>query len=261
MIINGGAGASKVKAARRLSTVDGHARHRWLVALAIAAAVAVPAGGQAGGTPIRVAVLDIELLKADYLPDAHTTTEEERHRLDLVAELIRTRLGAEGYDVVPAAATRQAIREAKPLQRLHALRRTGCWWGGFSLSATSFSTSMSWRSTSRRVVPWGMRSSTCAATPNGPGGMPRLTCSITFSWTGSPRAGDGAAAHPPTVPRSAPLARLRSIRDRRPPSRRCLRDTKRSTSSSSPGHGAPHSRTSSSRSGRKRRSSSSGRRR
>jgi len=124
MIIDGGAGASKVKAVGRVTTVARHACHGWLVALAVAAAVAVPAGAQAGGTPIRVAVLDVELLKADYLPDAHTITEEERHRLDLVAELIRTRLRAEGYDVVPAAATRQAIREAKPLQRLHACN--GC---------------------------------------------------------------------------------------------------------------------------------------
>lgn len=124
MIINGGAGASKVKAAGRLTTGAGHARHRWLVALAVAAAAAVPVCVQAGGTPIRVAVLDVELLKADYLPDAHIITKEERHRLDLVADLIRTRLRAEGYDVVPAAATRQAIREAKPLQRLHACN--GC---------------------------------------------------------------------------------------------------------------------------------------
>lgn len=72
----------------------------------------------------RIAVLDIELLKADYLPDAHTVTAEERDRLDIVAELIRSRLRKEGYDVVSAAATREAIREANPLQYLHACN--GC---------------------------------------------------------------------------------------------------------------------------------------
>ena len=124
MINNGGAGASRVEAAGRLTPVAGHPGRRWLVALAVAATVAVPPCAQAGATPVRVAVLDVELLKADYLPDAHTITAEERDRLDTVAELIRTRLRAEGYDVVPAAATREAIREAKPLQRLHACN--GC---------------------------------------------------------------------------------------------------------------------------------------
>lgn len=67
----------------------------------------------------RVAVLDIELLKADYLPDAGRITPEERRRLDLVAELIRERLRAEGFDAVPAGATRSAITAADPGQYLH----------------------------------------------------------------------------------------------------------------------------------------------
>ena len=100
------------------------ARRRWLPALVVAVAAAAPAQPQAADAPKRVAVLDIELLKADYLPDAHTVTTEERRRLDIVAELIRTRLREEGYDPVPAAATREAIREASPLQRLHACN--GC---------------------------------------------------------------------------------------------------------------------------------------
>jgi hypothetical protein len=90
----------------------------------VALAAAAPAHPQAADAPKRVAVLDIELLKADYLPDAHTVTTEERRRLDMVAELIRTRLREEGYDPVPAAATQEAIREASPLQRLHACN--GC---------------------------------------------------------------------------------------------------------------------------------------
>ena len=100
------------------------ARRQWLSALVLAVAAAVPAHLQADDAPKRVAVLDIELLKADYLPDAHTVTTEERRRLEIVAELIRTRLGEEGYDPVSAAATREAIREASPLQRLHACN--GC---------------------------------------------------------------------------------------------------------------------------------------
>ena len=100
------------------------ARRRWLPALVLAVAAAAPAHLQAADAPKRVVVLDIELLKADYLPDAHTVTTEERRRLEIVAELIRTRLREEGYDPVPAAATREAIREASPLQRLHACN--GC---------------------------------------------------------------------------------------------------------------------------------------
>ena len=69
-------------------------------------------------------MLDIELLKADYLPDAHRTTPEERRRLDMVAGLIRDRLLAEGYDPVPAAQTKAAIQAADPGQYLHACN--GC---------------------------------------------------------------------------------------------------------------------------------------
>ena len=72
----------------------------------------------------RVAVLDIELMKAEYLPDAGRITSEERRRLDIVAELIRERLRAEGFDAVPADATRSAIVAADPGQYLH--RCNGC---------------------------------------------------------------------------------------------------------------------------------------
>ena len=72
----------------------------------------------------RVAVLDIELMKADYLPNAGRITPEERQRLDLVAELIRERLRAEGFDAVSAAATRSAIVAADPGQYLH--KCNGC---------------------------------------------------------------------------------------------------------------------------------------
>ena len=72
----------------------------------------------------RVAVLDIELMKADYLPDAGRVTPEERRRLDLVAELIRERLRTEGFDAVSAAATRSAIVAADPGQYLH--KCNGC---------------------------------------------------------------------------------------------------------------------------------------
>ena len=72
----------------------------------------------------RVAVLDIELLKADYLPDPDRITPEERRRLDMIAGLIRDRLRTEGYDAVPAAQTRAAIQAADPGQYLHACN--GC---------------------------------------------------------------------------------------------------------------------------------------
>ena len=74
--------------------------------------------------PKRVAVLDVELLKADYLPDPHRVTPEERRRLDMVADLIRDRLRVEGYEPIPAARTRAAIQAADPGQYLHACN--GC---------------------------------------------------------------------------------------------------------------------------------------
>ena len=72
----------------------------------------------------RVAVLDIELLKADYLPNADRILPEERDRLDMIAELVRDRLRAEGYDTVPASQTRAAIHAADPGQYLHSCN--GC---------------------------------------------------------------------------------------------------------------------------------------
>ena len=72
----------------------------------------------------RVAVLDIELLKADYLPDSDRVTPEERRRLDMIAGLIRDRLRTEGYDPVPVEQTAAATRAADPGQFLHACN--GC---------------------------------------------------------------------------------------------------------------------------------------
>jgi hypothetical protein len=85
----------------------------------LALLAALPASVAARAQAKRVAVLDIELIKADYLPDAHVVTPQERDRLDVVAELIRERLDAEGYAAVSAADTRAAIRAADPRQYLH----------------------------------------------------------------------------------------------------------------------------------------------
>ena len=100
-------------------------RRRTGMALLAAALLgpAVPAA-QSAEPDKRVAILDIELLKADYLPDAHRITPEERRRLDMVADLIRNRLDAEGYDTVPSAQTKAAILAADPGQYLHACN--GC---------------------------------------------------------------------------------------------------------------------------------------
>ncbi|WP_156013185.1 DUF2380 domain-containing protein [Thioalkalivibrio sp. HK1] len=87
----------------------------WMAALAIGPMKSALAADAAK----RVAVLDIELLKADYLPNAERTTEEDRQLLNMSADLIRTRLRKEGYDVVPASLTREAIAAADPGQRLH----------------------------------------------------------------------------------------------------------------------------------------------
>ena len=105
----------------------GAARRRRRVGCALAAAalllLALPAA-QSAEPWRRVVVLDVELLKADYLPNADRIMPEERQRLDMVAELVRDRLRAEGYDVVPAAQTAAAIRAADPGQYLHACN--GC---------------------------------------------------------------------------------------------------------------------------------------
>lgn len=99
------------------------ARLRALCCIAAFAATLIPGtpswAGGADSPPKRIVVLDIELLKADYLPDAHEVTPQERRRLDLVAEVIRERLAAEGYAVVSAAATKAAIAAADPGQYLH----------------------------------------------------------------------------------------------------------------------------------------------
>ena len=89
-------------------------------ALAVAAllALATPAAHSSEAVK-RVAVLDVELLKADYLPDHDRITPEERRRLDMIADLVRERLRLEGYDPVPAVQTAAAIRAANPGQYLH----------------------------------------------------------------------------------------------------------------------------------------------
>ena len=104
---------------------SGHRRTRLallVVTLLVAALQATEAGGGEPGP--RVAVLPIELLKADYLPNADRIMPEERRRLDMIAELVRGRLRAEGYDAVSAPHTKAAVRKADPGQFLHACN--GC---------------------------------------------------------------------------------------------------------------------------------------
>ena len=93
-----------------------------LMALILAVLQMAPARFAEAGP--RVAVLDIELLKADYLPNADRIMPEERRRLDMVAEIVRERLRAEGYDTVSAAQTTAAIDAADTGQYLHACN--GC---------------------------------------------------------------------------------------------------------------------------------------
>ena len=95
-----------------------------LLVSALLAAMLSAAPARVAEAGPRVAVLDIELLKADYLPNADRVMPEERARLDMVAELVRERLRAEGYDTVPAAETRAAIHAADPGQYLHSCN--GC---------------------------------------------------------------------------------------------------------------------------------------
>lgn len=105
--------------------VPARRRRRTRCAL-VAAALLVPTlpAAQSAEPWPRVAVLDVELLKADYLPNADRIMPEERRRLDMIAELVRDRLRAEGYDTVPAAQTADAIHAADPGQYLHACN--GC---------------------------------------------------------------------------------------------------------------------------------------
>ena len=109
--------------ARYETAVSGRRRRGLALLAAVLLGLAVPVA-QPAEPGKRVAVLDIELLKADYLPDAHRITPEERQRLDMVADLIRNRLRMEGYDAVPAAQTKAAIQAADPGQYLHACN--GC---------------------------------------------------------------------------------------------------------------------------------------
>ena len=101
-------------------------RHRGtgFALLAAALLVADLPAAQCAESSRRVAILDVELLKADYLPNADRIMPEERRRLDMVAELVRDRLRAEGYDAVPAGETRAAIEAANPGQYLHSCN--GC---------------------------------------------------------------------------------------------------------------------------------------
>ena len=92
-----------------------------VVLLVVAVQVAPIRVAEAGP---RVAVLDVELLKADYLPNADRIMPEERQRLDMVAELVRDRLRVEGYDIVPAEQTAAAVLAADPGQYLHSCN--GC---------------------------------------------------------------------------------------------------------------------------------------
>jgi hypothetical protein len=89
--------------------------------LSIALVLSVAAAPLAAGAEsiMRVAVLDIDLLKADYFPDPHKVTVDEQRRLDRVADLLRSRLSQAGYEVVGRDPTRAAIRDADPGQFLH----------------------------------------------------------------------------------------------------------------------------------------------
>ena len=93
-----------------------------LVVLLVAAVQVAPIRVAEAGP--RVAVLDVELLKADYLPNADRIMPEERQRLDMVAELVRDRLRVEGYGVVPAEQTAAAVLAADAGQYLHSCN--GC---------------------------------------------------------------------------------------------------------------------------------------
>ena len=108
---------------RRVMPADWFARAGAALLAVALLAPAAPAA-ESVDAPKRIAVLDIELLKADYLPDADRTTPDEGHRLDLVADRIRERLRAEGYEPVSATRTKAAIRAADPGQYLHACN--GC---------------------------------------------------------------------------------------------------------------------------------------
>ena len=78
----------------------------------------------AGAQQLKLVVLPIEFLKADYFPDAHRINAEERARLGIVAELVRERLRREDYDVVAADVTADAVVRADPGAALH--QCTGC---------------------------------------------------------------------------------------------------------------------------------------
>lgn len=79
----------------------------------------IVAAGSSHAAPIRVTVLPIEFLKADYFPDHDVVSPEERSRLEMVADMIRQRLSSEGYDVASAADTAAAVTAADPGTRLH----------------------------------------------------------------------------------------------------------------------------------------------
>ena len=75
-------------------------------------------------TAPTVVVLEFELLKSDLLPGGARATDQELRRLRMVANLIRKRLSAEGYEVVTGDDTRAAIKHYNPIQYLHACN--GC---------------------------------------------------------------------------------------------------------------------------------------
>ena len=101
-----------------------HRSRRGFALLAAALLVLVLPAAHSAEPSRRVAVLHVELLKADYLPNADRIMPEERRRLDMVAEIVRERLRAEGYDTVSAAQTTAAIDAAAAGQYLHACN--GC---------------------------------------------------------------------------------------------------------------------------------------
>ncbi len=94
---------------------------RLLAAISVFLLLLAPALAWAAPT---VVVLDFELRKSDLLPGGGRATDKELRRIRMVAELIRKRLSAEGYEVVTGDDTRAAIKHYNPIQYLHACN--GC---------------------------------------------------------------------------------------------------------------------------------------
>ncbi len=118
---HGEGSSTRVPAGGRTRRVHSPWREALFQAFVLISLVSGAAASLAASTDTlkRVAVLDIDLLKADYFPDPHKVTVDEQRRLDLVADLLRSRLSQAGYEVVGRDQTRAAIRDADPGQFLY----------------------------------------------------------------------------------------------------------------------------------------------